>query len=131
MKSANPKLWLWLTVVWMAVLFLLSTSFFSSERTENIDFPLINIRLLAHICVYLVLGFLSAGAVDLNSRRKNIFLTALIICFLYAVSDELHQHFEPARHGRLIDIFVDTVSAFFGITLHRLAYKKIIAGREL
>lgn len=132
MKSAglerHPKLWLWLTVGWMAVLFVLSTSFFSAELTKNIDFP-INIRLLAHICVYLVLGFLASRAVDLNFPWKNKILITFLICILYAISDELHQHFEPARHGRLIDVIVDSVSAFFGIVGQRLVYQKRFVGK--
>ncbi len=51
-------MWLILTTVWITVIFMLSTNYFSSERTPakiDTDIPL---RSLAHLFVYLVLGFL-------------------------------------------------------------------------
>ncbi|MFN7141901.1 MAG: VanZ family protein, partial [Limisphaerales bacterium] len=33
----------------------------------------------------------------------------------YAVTDELHQAFEPTRQGSVIDVLIDTVGAALGI----------------
>ncbi|MFC2157036.1 VanZ family protein [Acidobacteriota bacterium] len=116
-----PKLWLWMTIFWMMVLFVFSTSFFSSELTDKINAPF-NIRFLAHIVVYFILGFFVSGAIELNFKWKRRFLIALIFCILYAFSDELHQYFEPTRAAKLIDVIKDSVGAWVGILVYRKVY---------
>ena len=44
-------------------------------------------------------------------------LLTLAICFLYAVSDEVHQVFVPGRAGRISDVMIDTSGAVLGILL--------------
>ncbi len=122
----HPKLWLGLTIVWMIVIFVLSTDYFSSERTTakiDTDIPL---RTLAHLFVYFVLGFLVSGAVNLNFNWKHKLLTALLFCIFYAFTDELHQLFEAERRFRLIDIATDTAGALAGILFYNFFYLKIL-----
>ncbi len=46
--------------------------------------------------------------------NKKIILITVLICFLYAVSDEIHQYFVPGRACRMLDVIIDTSgSAFF------------------
>lgn len=81
------------------------------------------IRKFAHFSVYLVLGILVWRALT-NSKYKNKkFITALIICVIYAATDELHQLFVPGRGGQLKDVFIDSLGAFVGITLSEIMYK--------
>ncbi len=120
-KLANhPQLWLFLTFVWMVFIFVLSTNHFSSGRTTAKIDTEIPLRLLAHLFVYFVLGFLASGAVKLNFRWKHKLLIALLFCVFYAFTDELHQHFEAERRFRFIDIATDSVGAFAGILLYHL-----------
>ena len=116
-----PRLWMAAVFLWMLVIFILSTSFFSSEQTDKIDAPF-NIRFLAHIVVYCILGFLASGAVELHSSWKHKFLITLTFCVIYALTDELHQYFEPNRAARLQDVIKDGVGAFLGILIHRRFY---------
>lgn len=77
---------------------------------------IINIRKLAHFSIYLLLGVLTERAVMLHSGRQNIrFGAALLICFLYACSDEFHQSFVPGRGPSFRDVVIDTTGALAGI----------------
>lgn len=117
----NPKLWLGLTIVWMVFIFVLSTNYFSSERTTDKLDTNIPLRSLAHLFVYFVLGFLASGAVKLNFNWKHKLLITLVFCVFYAFTDELHQHFETERRFRLIDLATDSVGAFAGILFYKIA----------
>lgn len=126
-KLANrPKLWLILTLVWMAVIFMLSTNHFSSERTIAKIYTDIPLRYIAHLFVYLVLGFLASSAVNLNFNWKHKLFSALFFCLFYAFTDELHQFFETERRFRLIDIVTDTVGALAGILFFNFFYLKLL-----
>lgn len=49
-----------------------------------------------------------------NLSDKKIMFFTILICFLYAVCDEIHQYFVPGRACRVFDVLVDTAgSAFF------------------
>ena len=110
-------------------MFVLSTTPFSGKRVSRytdwisteIDFGLI-----AHFIVYFILGFLSSGAVRSNFNWKNKFLIILLICVLYAVTDEIHQYFEAERVARPIDVVLDSASALAGIGFYFLVYLKLI-----
>lgn len=48
---------------------------------------------------------------------KKRMLISIIIGFLYAISDEIHQSFIPNRSARAIDIFLDTLGATNGVLI--------------
>lgn len=68
----------------------------------------------AHVFVYAVLYFLVWRAIHLLLRRSkpmtHIWLS-LLICVLYALSDEVHQSSTPTREPSLEDIGFDTFGA--------------------
>lgn len=73
------------------------------------------IRKKAHFYAYLILGFLIMGAV----RRSGTYgfraiIITLLICSLYAVSDEFHQLFVPGRGAQIRDVFIDIAGAIVG-----------------
>lgn len=82
------------------------------------------IRKLAHFSIYMVLGILVYGAIIKNGILKKELLISLIICIIYAVSDELHQLFVPGRGCQLKDVFIDSTGAFNGILISKLVFKK-------
>ena len=81
----------------------------------------------AHMFVYAVLYFLFHRAVALTLTKNSaeapsnlssrVFIFALILTFLYASSDELHQMFVPGRYGTIRDVGYDMLGA--GIVLLR------------
>lgn len=63
-----------------------------------------------------------------KSKFFKISLTTVIICFLYALSDEIHQYFVPGRACRVFDVIVDTAGSVFFCLLY-LGYNKVFRKR--
>ena len=57
-----------------------------------------------------------------NNNRK-MFLITILICFLYALSDEIHQSFVPGRACRALDVLIDTSGSAFFCLVYFIAYK--------
>ncbi|HEY5560212.1 MAG TPA: VanZ family protein [Clostridiaceae bacterium] len=77
------------------------------------------VRKNAHFFIYLVLGLLVMNAL----RRSKIFgikmvVFTLLICALYASSDEMHQLLVSGRSGQVKDVFIDSAGAITGICLY-------------
>jgi VanZ family protein len=53
-------------------------------------------------------------------------LTALVMAFLYACTDEIHQIFVPDRGPGVKDVMIDTAGALAGIVIYLLVSR--IAG---
>ena len=120
----------------MALIFIMS-SFNSTESSNqsnfivdiisnilninNIEILSYIIRKLAHFTEYLILGILVYNAV--NSYNKNMYI-AIIICIIYAISDEIHQLFVPGRSCQILDITIDSIGSTIGIFI--LSYIKKI-----
>ncbi|SMP57299.1 VanZ family protein [Anoxynatronum buryatiense] len=92
------------------------------------------VRKSGHFFAYLILGLLVSNALGHSGQqytgrnestrhplnRRNHLplgkpLVALLICFLYAVSDEVHQLYVPGRGGQVSDVLLDTAGASIGI----------------
>ena len=65
------------------------------------------IRKLAHFSAYLVLGVLVYNLLLCYFTNKKSLILSLIICLLYAISDEIHQMFVPGRAGQIRDVLID------------------------
>jgi VanZ family protein len=112
-------------IIWMAGLFLLSTSFFSASNTSKVIEPLLQwflptasvatitllhalIRKAAHFTNYAILFWLLIRG-PLRGRPY----VALGCCVLYAMLDEGHQIFVPGRGASLYDVALDSSGALF------------------
>jgi VanZ family protein len=51
--------------------------------------------------------------------RSRAVLTAAVIAFAYAVSDEIHQSFIEGRHGSAVDVAIDSAGIAAGALLVR------------
>ena len=124
-------------VLWMAAIFIFSTSGFGSDGTGAVFEPLVRFlfpsitpdtldslhflfRKLGHFTEYAVLAFLWHRALA-GSRRR--LLAAFLISALYAVSDEWHQSFVPNRTASAVDVMVDTTGAAVMMALLSLKTK--------
>ncbi len=72
------------------------------------------VRKTAHFTEYFLLGVLTLSAC-LKTFKKRNFWIALLICFIYSVSDEVHQIFVPGRAFMIGDILLDTVGSLSGL----------------
>lgn len=70
-----------------------------------------------HLAEYFVLAVLWSWAL------KGRVYTVIIICFAYAVFDELHQYFVPYRSCSVFDIIVDVCGMTLGIFAGRIRGK--------
>lgn len=82
------------------------------EIVETWDLP---VRKLAHLTEYFILGVLMF--LTLNSYNIKIIYIVILLCFLYAVSDEIHQLFVIGRDGNIIDVLIDTLGSTLGVFL--------------
>jgi len=116
----------WLpVVVWIGVLFFLSTSVFSAANTSRIIVPILHwiapaasaasvefihglIRKSAHFTNYGILFWLL-----IRGPMAGRPYTALGLCVLYAMLDEGHQIFVPGRTASLYDVALDSSGALF------------------
>lgn len=79
------------------------------------------VRKNAHFFIFFVLGIL----VMFTLRRSKIRgvrggALVLLICVLFAISDEIHQIFVPGRGAELRDVLIDSAGASMGILLYLL-----------
>jgi VanZ family protein len=103
---ASRALSLWLPVVaWAAVIFVLSSIPSLGTGLGAWDTVL---RKGAHLAEYALLGALLVRAL----RREGV---AFVIGVLYAVSDEVHQHFVSGRHAAAVDVLIDAAGVAIGI----------------
>lgn len=92
-------------------------------------------RTLAHFLIFAALGFFAINSLlTFKLNNKKNFLIAIAFSVVYALSDELHQHFVPGRAFQLIDLTVDTFGSAFGILAWLILFfiaKKIYKKRKL
>lgn len=109
--SESKKIFIaWLLPICWALLiyFLSSQSSLPSMQESALNFIS---KKMAHIIVYLVLYVLVHRATLLTFSQKKrhplVVLLPVLICFIYAMSDELHQSFVPGRGGTIRDVGYD------------------------
>jgi VanZ family protein len=123
----------------MAVIFTASTSLGAPSHTSRFIRPFLlwlnphmseqtieqvhhAIRKCAHFCEYAMLGFLAWRVVHLDLSLSTVsagrqYWLALLLCALYAASDEFHQSFVPTRQPAVLDVLLDTCGAGFGLLI--------------
>lgn len=127
-----------LVLIWMIIIFIMSS--FNAEDSANQSNFIVNIisnilnienvrllsliiRKLAHFTEYLILGTLVINMFTKNNAKKT-YLLSILLCIIYAISDEIHQIFVPGRACQLKDILIDSVGSITGIYLFKLLKKR-------
>jgi VanZ family protein len=116
----------WIPVlIWGAVIFTLSTSAFSAVNTSRVIDPMLRwlipgisaasvdvvhmlVRKAAHFTEYGILFWLLIR----GPMAQRPYL-ALMLCVVYALTDEGHQVFVPGRTASLYDVALDSTGALF------------------
>ena len=141
-----------LLVLWMSLIFYFSHQpSYTSDKTSNgvID-KLINIvekvskyefneeelniinkslvfpvRKSAHFIIYLILGILFYNLIRLYMNKNfKILIISILLCFIYACSDEIHQLFIFGRSGELRDVLIDSIGSLLGVMIAYKFYKR-------
>lgn len=129
------KIAITLLIAWMAVIFYLSTDAGAYTGVYNIQvmrvfkdnfgidvetvkvagYSLIAVaRKCMHFALYAVMGFLAYNAVR-HFKVKYKYLLAVAITAIYALFDEMHQIFVPARTSSMTDVIIDTIGAMSAV----------------
>lgn len=98
-----------------------------AEKQEDIAHSVtLFVRKTAHFLEYFVLGALAFWASATFYKYKMFWrsASAFAFCVLYAVSDELHQHFVPGRACRFTDILIDSGGSILAIFILALIFIK-------
>lgn len=90
------------------------------EKAEILHVP---IRKAAHFSEYALLAVLWVIPLGcMTKTNKKRMTVALLLCIMYAASDEIHQLFVPGRDGNVKDVLIDTAGAGFGILVWRFIF---------
>jgi VanZ family protein len=101
--------------------------FVSVEALGASSFIEFLIRKGAHFGVFFVLGFFTIRASlmsFLSNRSVTSFISTFLFVVLYAVSDELHQHFTGDRTPLIQDVMIDTVGGLVGIIIYMQLFSR-------
>ena len=85
--------------------------------TKFINAPL---RKVAHASVYCVMATLIIfiGVILFNHRHYFMLaLATILLCFIFALTDEYHQTFIDGRTGQMLDVVIDTIGACIGVII--------------
>ena len=87
-----------------------------TERDTQIVEDVIShiVRKTAHFSIYTLLGICAFGGYRFLKKKHLRFLAAWGTATVYAVSDEIHQHFVPGRSCELRDVCIDSAGAALG-----------------
>lgn len=130
-NKRNVVYWL-LLIIWMCVIFIMSNQPASiSDSQSGVVIKLLSsigidmnsifgqlanfvIRKCAHFMEYMILSLLIFNVVSLYFNMDKVIIITIILVFVYACTDEIHQLFVPGREGAIRDVAIDTLG---GITL--------------
>ena len=77
------------------------------------------VRKSAHIFLYFVLGILIANLLaSYKLKSKFVYVYSLMLVFVYAVTDEIHQLFVAGRSGEGRDVLIDSIAGALGIAMY-------------
>jgi len=150
LKTAAFKYWL-PVILWMGVIFVMSTDAGSAAHTSLIIEPLVLwikpnasheefelvhfiIRKLGHLSEYAILGLLVLRALKHarpSAPGKWSWQAAgvtLLVAAVYAATDEWHQSFVPGRTAALGDVLIDSSGAAVGLMVMLLRHKLTASG---
>lgn len=96
----------------------------TKEKEKVLKYLVKPVRKSAHFFLYFVLGILIINLFkSFELFNYKTILLAILLCFLYACSDEIHQLFIKGRSCEVRDILIDTIGSLSGISVYYLFSK--------
>ena len=94
------------------------------QSTKYIDKINYFFRKFLHAIEYMALAVLVFNLfIRLKTRKLYMYnLLTILVCFLYACTDEFHQTFINGRTGQFLDVLIDTSGAIMGCILINIVY---------
>ena len=84
------------------------------RATQLLNSPL---RKVMHASVYFVLSFFIMITINVLRNKKKYWFSlfiSVLICFIFALTDEYHQTLVMGRTGQFLDVLIDTSGALLG-----------------
>lgn len=88
--------------------------------TNKLNLPL---RKFMHFAIYMILSIFILKTLKYANIKNKYFIT-ILICFVYALTDEYHQTFISGRTGQFIDVLIDTLGASIGTIIYNKLRQK-------
>ena len=85
------------------------------KLVNKINAPL---RKVVHAVVYIILAILIGVACKVYGSKKWMYISfPIVLSFLYACTDEIHQRYVVGRSGKVSDVVIDTCGAIIGLVI--------------
>lgn len=99
---------------------------FNEEELNIINKSLVfPVRKSAHFIIYLILGILFYNLIRLYMNKNfRILIISILMCVIYACSDEIHQLFIFGRSGEIRDVLIDFIGSLLGVMITYKFYKR-------
>ena len=91
------------------------------------------LRKVMHASVYFVLAFFLIIVVNMLFKNNKYFISLMItilLCFIFAMTDEYHQTFVAGRTGQFMDVLIDTSGAIVGTLYYGTYYLVYRIGKK-
>ena len=89
---------------------------------KDLNLPL---RKFAHSTVYFILSVLLILTLkELFKDKKKVIILTLVISFIYACTDEIHQLFIFGRTGHFTDVLIDMIGVIISCLIYFILNKK-------
>ena len=88
---------------------------------EKLNYPLRKVAHASEYFIFTILILIALKNSDVKGNKK--FIIALVICFIYACTDEYHQTFVNGRTGQFSDTLIDTFGGFISCLMYALMMK--------
>lgn len=105
-------------VLYSCLIFYLS----NQPRLPMPDLGILGWDKLIHFAAYFLYGILmqmAVIAVAVKKTQKNQIFIVILLCSLYAFSDEYHQSFVPGRDADIYDVLADLLGALTSLLLYK------------
>lgn len=110
-------------VISFFILYFVIRPYYLNSSIQDFNYLYIHrfFRKYAHLFIYMFLGILLKNAMTYSGIYGiHGIVIAFLICFIFAVSDEIHQLYVPGRTALVMDVVIDSIGAFIGITIYTI-----------
>lgn len=107
---------------------ILNRQLSKDEKNNIVNKLVVPVRKTAHIIIYLLLGIsIISFYREFTVINYKQLIISMVVCFILAIFDEIHQLFIVGRSGEIKDIIIDEVGSMLGIMSY---YKLVLKGRK-
>ena|SRR5260221_12402013 len=113
-KVSDKKFWIGAISIWMPIfiwaIVIFSFSSIPSAHVSEIHWKDFIVKKSAHMTeygIFAVLLYRAFLAQGVTQKRAGVY--AIVLCFLYGITDEFHQSFTPGREPAFRDVLFDTI----------------------